>query len=428
MEVPQFLYPKYEERNLVYMNKNSMNPKDIKLFKNLKLVRDFKDLETEYEEYFLEENKKTRDTLSLLTEEEVIFEEKNELLDFLDGFRKNKFMNKKYNLGKYFTNAFRKMYEICMRTDFVEIGSRKIRHFDICGMPGGFVFAINHFLKTRRRRIEYDWYIQSYIKDEGDEAYFDDYYGLIKKNRQRHLTGDGTGDITKPENIEIYYDFFKKKRCDIVSSDCGLGMDDVYSLESKSYTREKQMSKIFYGQLICGMLVLKKGGNFFMKTYHSFSPFFISLVYLLGLNFKKVSIVKPESSRQPGGREIYLLCFDLKRELGDAEKDSLVSILSDFDGETLNKNLISTSKMDKKIIINIQEKLIRYYSTKMKLKIRKYKFTEQLFEFFVTEDKEKYFERKKEILEQMRWPKLEYYKKYFGRMGYRKIKDTDRLV
>ena len=41
-------------------------------------------------------------------------------------------MSKKYNLGIYFTNAFRKMYEICELTPFIDTKLKKIKHFDIC--------------------------------------------------------------------------------------------------------------------------------------------------------------------------------------------------------------------------------------------------------------------------------------------------------
>ena len=36
-------------------------------------------------------------------------------------------------------------------------GGDSLRTLHLCEAPGGFIFAINHFLKTRRRHVEWTW-------------------------------------------------------------------------------------------------------------------------------------------------------------------------------------------------------------------------------------------------------------------------------
>ena len=117
-----------------------------------------------------------------------------------------KFDKSIFNPGKGFTNAWRKIYEICKRTKFLP-KLENIKHLDICGFPGAFIFAINHFLATHSKSYNYDWYIQSY-KEEGSN-FFKDEYGLVKKYPDHFLLKD-KGDITKITEIN-YLDIFLRK-------------------------------------------------------------------------------------------------------------------------------------------------------------------------------------------------------------------------
>ena len=161
-------------------------------------------------------------------------------------------------------------------------------------------------MKTKRKGINYDWYVQSYTGDYG----LKDEYKLRKNYPNKFLEGPGMGDITKSDSIKYYYNFFKNNRRNIVTSDCGLSPSEVWKGLDKGLTREKQMLKIFYGQLICSFGILTKGGNLFMKSYTSFTPFTVSLIYLMCCFFKNVKLVKPISSRYPEANEIYYLCED----------------------------------------------------------------------------------------------------------------------
>ena len=104
-------------------------------------------------------------------------------------FKKMFYVQKNFNIGPGFTNAWRKMYEICEKTSFIPKKIKDIKHLDICGSPGAFVLAINHFIKTKRRTQNYDWYIQSYTGDFGLE----DQYHLYENYPDRFLEGPAYG-------------------------------------------------------------------------------------------------------------------------------------------------------------------------------------------------------------------------------------------
>ena len=365
MKIPNYMFPKFYNYVLVNNNKENIQDKDLKLCKNLKLSKEFKNVEKKHLFNLLECKEWYKEKEKYLTKDQIDKDEKKSLFNFIDVFKKIKYPLEKYNLDKGFTNAFRKMYEICEKTNFINKNLSEIKHFDICGFPGGFVLGINYFLKTRTQIKDYQWYIQSYIKDKKDKNYFVDEFGLRKKYPERFLAGDNKGDITKIKTIEYYYNFFKNNRLDIVTSDCGLGFEELWESSEKKYGREKQMAKIFFSQFISGVIILKKGGNFFMKSYHTFTPFMVSLIYFMGTLFKKVELIKPESSRQPSGKEIYFLCTDLKDEIEEEIKEKLLDILKNFTDEDLEKNLISASKIDKNILKNIEKKLSNYYLEKM---------------------------------------------------------------
>lgn len=429
MDIPKYMYPKFYNYSLSKFNNQTLKDKDLGLFKNLKPNKDFKEIEKihllqyqETKQYWAKKN-------TSLTVEDYKKEDEYTLLEFFQAFKREKWISKKFNLGPGFTTAFRKMYEVCFLTNFIKKGntSKELRHFDICGFPGAFIIAVNYFVKTQTSIENYDWYIQSYVKDEKEKNYFSDEFGLKKKYPSHFLSGPRRGDITKRKSIEYYFSFFENQKRDIVTSDCGLGFNDLLKTE-EGYGKEKQMMKTFFSQFICGTGVLKSGGNFFMKTYHSFSPFMISLIYLMSCLFVRVNLIKPESSRQPGGKEIYILCTKLKEEVPQKFKDKLLDILENFKDDDLNKSIISSTKMEKKILNKIQESFVKYYINKIEIRELTNEFKLNLIGVDIFDDPEKYFETKYELDRELKPNMRKYVNNYLRKMDYKKIKDNDKLI
>lgn len=331
-----------------------------------------------------------------------------------------------YNIDLNFgwTNAWRKMYEMIQELRLVDIGSKKLTHFDMCGFPGAFVFATNHYVKTKTNIKEYDWYINSFKEElkEGDikQKYLRDKFNLQKKYQDRFLYGTGNGDITEIENIKEYINFYQDKDVDLVSSDCGLQIK-----WNESYLREEQMIKIHFGQFVCGISILKKGGHFVMKNYSQMKPLSISIIYLMILIFNKVYLVKPESSRQYGN-EIYLVGKDFKKNLSKAQLEELLILVGKLENSK-NINHCLFQNMDTSLVRSIEDKLTFYYKQLKKNKENKDKLYE--VELFSLGKNPELVEKKlKHLKECSKYQLKGYFKNYFRKLKYQRIKKGDKLL
>lgn len=350
--------------------------------------------------------------------------------DFTNNTNIGNIPKKIYNIDLNFgwTNAWRKIYEIIQELKLIDSNLKELVHFDMCGFPGAFVFATNHYLKTKTNIKKYDWYISSY-NDSVDEnstkkKYLKDKFNLQKKYKDRFLYGSKktsyNGDITNIDNIRELIHFFKNKKAHFVTSDCGLNIS-----WKDSYLREQQMIKIHFGQFVCGLGVLNKGGTFVMKNYSQMKPFSISIIYLMILVFEKVYFIKPESSRQYGN-EIYLVGKCYKNNLSDVQINDLIVLVGELENSKHIHDCLFEN-MNMKIVSIIENKLSKYYDHLNQIKEHKDKFFED--EIFILEkDTKSLLEKLKHFKVSSEYQIRGYFKYYFDKLKYERIKDTDKLL
>ena len=431
IKIPPTLFPEF---HFTLFNKNDIQRKisnrEFGLFDNyttsvkLKLLDNYLyvattmdvEKEKEMEKYF------TKKQMSIV-----------ERTGYIISFTKNNIVGnlpQKYNINlkKGWTNAWRKIYEILERTNIVSKNNLELNHFDICGYPGAFIFGVNHYLKTRTSNQQYNWYIQSYREETNKERqYLHDIYGLHRKYPDKFLFGSPktkyNGDITLVDNILAYYEIFKNNKLDLVTSDCGLPIE-----WSIAYKREIQMSKIFFGQLICSLMVLKSGGNLVMKTFTQFKPFSLSLIYLITQVFQTAYLVKPESSRQ-NTKEIYIMGKGYLGNLSKHNFNKLLKILAEFDNEQdINKSVFSYDKMDFKVVSNIESIIYNYYRNyTIKKKNILNKITYDYLDKYL-DNPNKYLETLIGIDRGTMQERRKYFIKYFKRMNYTKIKKENQIM
>lgn len=325
------------------------------------------------------------------------------------------YFKKKFNIKYGWSNAWRKMYELCERTKIIP-DQKIIKHFDICSLPGSFIGALDHYIKTNRKENEYEWYFQSCIGSKKEEHnYFSDRYNLVKKNKDKFIIKD-KGDITNYKEILHIKDFFKNNKRNLVTSDCGLEQDML-----ASYTREKKMSKILLGTYLSSISILEEGGNLVMKFYNFYSNFNISLFYLMTQNFKKVYLIKPESSRQFSGTELYIVCIGFLNNIDENNFNNMLDILKNFKGDDiLNKSLISYTKINKEQLEKIYNVLTKYYCKRMTLVEERNKLKNKLIDSTEEDSCEVYLEKKKKAYDKIKPLENKYFNNYFKRMKYKK--------
>jgi len=65
------------------------------------------------------------------------------------------------------SNAWLKMFELCRYYRLLDTaaaeGVGRFRHFDNCALPGAFVSATNHCLRTLHPEVEYDWHASTLV-------------------------------------------------------------------------------------------------------------------------------------------------------------------------------------------------------------------------------------------------------------------------
>jgi hypothetical protein len=221
--------------------------------------------------------------------------------------------NKKYDLIRILqhqykifpvSQAWAKMWEILINTGIVDADSKSLSSFHVCEAPGNFICALKHFVKTQTKISDFEWRAQSlnpYEKKVTDinKNLIGDTYGMIENNPNNWLFGsDNTGDITNPQNINHYVDFFKHKKPDLMTSDCGI---------AKSEETDKRLLHVVFCQFYTMLKCLKKGGSYVAKVFIPLiHPIELSMIYILYLHFEELRFFKGVVN--PNSKEYYIVC------------------------------------------------------------------------------------------------------------------------
>lgn len=252
-------------------------------------------------------------------------------------FESLKHQVKRNTNAKPVTRAWLKLYEILHRFKLIPRDREidKFRTFDICAAPGSFVYCINHFIHTKTKIKEYDWYATSLNPRQQQEKYVDigDEFRLMVKYPKRWLFGkDNTGNIMSRENIIDH----KKKlvEVDLIVSDCGIPLSETKPMKGtrKSFQKIKHHTEINTLNLytmIATWLLLPLGKHFVFKTFLPLGNIgTMSWIYLVYLSFKKLYVCKPLTSK-PNSAEVYIVGMGFKG-LPDRYVDQLFKIIKDF--------------------------------------------------------------------------------------------------
>ncbi len=195
------------------------------------------------------------------------------------------------------TNAWMKMYELCLLMDSIfkkYSKSKPFNSFHIAEAPGTFMLAINHYLQNHYPRIEWKWLANSFRDlfsrssqrdvELQNTHYLVDDYGLIKKYYQNWLFGaDGDGDITSPSNIKSFQIEIEKRfgTLQFITSDVKYVPRDINFDEEEAYNVPVHM-----GHLLAALFCLDKGGSMILKEFTFFESQSICLLMLANFCFE----------------------------------------------------------------------------------------------------------------------------------------------
>lgn len=224
------------------------------------------------------------------------------------------------------SNAFLKGYEIFNRYEIYN-GYEKLVTFHAAEFPGSILLATAHDLGANHPNVEWDWYASSFIGNATNDDYLDDTYHLYKNYPGNWLMDpERNGDLTSVEYIE-YLQATIGESVDVYTSDLGL--------DSSSNPNEQEMIQAQgnFGQILAGLVVLKKGGTLLTKQYTMFEPFTVSLMIVVSGLFDNFRIIKPSTSRSANS-ETYVLATGY-RGISDCLLEELFERLECWDGKGL---------------------------------------------------------------------------------------------
>lgn len=270
------------------------------------------------------------------------------------------------------SNAFLKGYEIFYRYGIFK-GREKVTTFHAAEFPGSILLATAHDLGANHPDVEWDWYASSFIGNATNADYLDDTYGLYKNYPDRWLMDpEHNGDLTSVEYIEYLQETIGGS-IDVYTSDLGL--------DSSSNPNEQEMiqARGNFGQILAGLVVLKKGGTLLTKQYTMFEPFTVTLMIVVSGLFDNFQIIKPSTSRSANS-ETYVLATGY-RGISECLLEELFERLQCWDGtgllsqETLEKYLEQMKQL-----FNCSQALAEIQGNRLETIVRmnqKHKTTEQ---------------------------------------------------
>lgn len=83
--------------------------------------------------------------------------------------------------------------------------------------------------------------------------------------------------------------------------------DGGFSVEGQENEQEILSKQLYLCQCLTALSIVRVDGHFVTKLFDLFTPFSVGLIYLMYKCFKKICIVKPNTSR-PANSERYLVC------------------------------------------------------------------------------------------------------------------------
>ena len=271
-----------------------------------------------------EVNNKQKKVFEKYEKEKKIFKDLHEAYDIFNKSKKKEIEG--LINGQNITNAWIKIYELLNNYKLLEDtkDKGKILHFDNYALPGSFILAINHYIKTNINfpdNFVYDWKASSLIGEDK----LNDTYRLVT-NYSKHWLIDyedpNSGNVISKKNQEFWREYFKNNdgkygSVDLYTSDVGFEKITTYK------NKEIGHLPLNIGQILAALLTLKEGGSMIVKQYTFFESLNISLYAILTNVFEEVHISKPVTSR-PTNTETYIIG---KNYIGYEKSEKYINIL-----------------------------------------------------------------------------------------------------
>ena len=170
---------------------------------------------------------------------------------------------------------------------------------DISAKPGG----VCEYVMWRKNRMAKGF---GFNTNNFKNMDLNDMFEGCPKEYTSHHGAKGDGNILDPVNIESFVNNIMHATHGVgvhfLMSDCSITTED-----GQENIQEFNSKQIYVAQCVLGLSAVRYDGHFVMKLLDVFTPFSLSLIFLMYKCFIKVSIIKPNTSKT-GNSERYLVC------------------------------------------------------------------------------------------------------------------------
>lgn len=202
------------------------------------------------------------------------------------------------------SRSFFKMIELVnMMNLFENMSQIKCNTFHLAEGPGGFIEATSYL----RNCSSDTYYAMTLINDDDQTVPGWKKSNVFLNNNKNVIIEkgiDGTGNLMNPQNLKSCYDKYKGSM-DFITADGGFDFSADFN------NQELISAKLLFCQIAFAVAMQKKGGNFVVKFFDTFTCSSIDMVYILSMLYNQVYFVKPNTSRYTNS-EKYIVCKDFR--------------------------------------------------------------------------------------------------------------------
>jgi len=222
------------------------------------------------------------------------------------------------------SRSFFKMIELInMMNLFENMSQTKCNTFHLAEGPGGFIEATSYL----RNCSSDTYYAMTLINDDDQTVPGWKKSNVFLNNNKNVIIEkgiDGTGNLMNQQNLKSCHEKYKGSM-DFITADGGFDFSADFN------NQELISAKLLFCQIAFAVAMQKKGGNFVVKFFDTFTRSSIDMLYILSMLYNQVYFVKPNTSRYTNS-EKYIVCKDFRIDNTDKIVMKMIEMI-----ETHNK-------------------------------------------------------------------------------------------
>lgn len=235
--------------------------------------------------------------------------------------------NNNISISKYkpISRAFYKLLEIYNMFNLIDY-KQPIKTFHLAEGPGGFIEATLFLRKNKKD----EYFGMTLLDGMNTTPGWKKSIKFLEKYPNIHLEKgiDKTGNLYNEENFKFCCQKYNSA-FEIITGDGGIDFSNDFN------NQETMVGRLLLTQVFYALAMQKKEGTFILKIFDIFNKLSVDIVYLLSYYYKKVFIVKPNTSRYANS-EKYIVCISFKKNIDLNIKKKFFAILKLLNNINLN--------------------------------------------------------------------------------------------